>query len=201
MLLPAEELADPATSQLGQDASALPSVLRGSSGREPSGKMAPPALQGTTTNGGYLLPFRTGAFVAGAPVQPVLLQYRRRADAPQLSWETIEAPRHVLLVFATLLHRARIVELPVYEPDQAERVDAALYARNVRAYMVRRPDSACLLLFVVTEQRGGRRRRGALRAQRGAPPVSHVRVALVDTIWRGEARGPGAVHGICILFS
>ena len=32
-------------------------------------------LQGTTTNGDYLLPFKTGAFLAGEPVQPVILKY------------------------------------------------------------------------------------------------------------------------------
>ena len=32
-------------------------------------------LQGTTTNGQYLLPFKSGAFLAGAPVQPVLIRY------------------------------------------------------------------------------------------------------------------------------
>ena len=32
-------------------------------------------MQGTTTNGDYLLGFRKGAFLAGAPVQPVILRY------------------------------------------------------------------------------------------------------------------------------
>ena len=32
-------------------------------------------LEGTTTNGFYLLPFKTGAFLAGVPVQPVILKY------------------------------------------------------------------------------------------------------------------------------
>ena len=31
--------------------------------------------QGTTTNGKFLLPFKSGAFLAGVPVQPVILQY------------------------------------------------------------------------------------------------------------------------------
>lgn len=31
--------------------------------------------QGTTTNGDFLLPFKTGAFLAGVPVRPVILKY------------------------------------------------------------------------------------------------------------------------------
>lgn len=31
--------------------------------------------QGTTTNNRYMLPFRTGAFLAGVPVQPIILKY------------------------------------------------------------------------------------------------------------------------------
>ncbi len=39
--------------------------------------------QGTTTNGRYLLPFRTGAFLAGSPVQPVVLRYH---EVSSLQW-------------------------------------------------------------------------------------------------------------------
>ncbi len=38
-------------------------------------KTATHLLQGTTTNGEYLLPFKSGAFLAGSPVQPVLIRY------------------------------------------------------------------------------------------------------------------------------
>lgn len=31
--------------------------------------------EGTTTNGRYLLPFKTGAFLAGQPLQPVVIRY------------------------------------------------------------------------------------------------------------------------------
>lgn len=33
--------------------------------------------EGTTTNGRYLLPFKSGAFLAGCPLQPVILQYKQ----------------------------------------------------------------------------------------------------------------------------
>ncbi len=45
----------------------------------------PPLLlfpEGTTQNGDFLLPFKTGAFLTGAPVQPVLLRYRWRRFSP-----------------------------------------------------------------------------------------------------------------------
>ena len=37
-------------------------------------------MQGTTTNGTHLLPFKTGAFLAGAPVQPIILKYGKVTD-------------------------------------------------------------------------------------------------------------------------
>ena len=33
--------------------------------------------EGTTTNGMFLLPFKSGAFLAGCPLQPVILQYQQ----------------------------------------------------------------------------------------------------------------------------
>lgn len=43
--------------------------------------------EGTTTNGDYLLPFKTGAFLAKAPVQPVILRYPYTRFNP--AWESM----------------------------------------------------------------------------------------------------------------
>lgn len=51
--------------------------------------------EGTTTNGDYLLPFRTGAFIAGVPVQPTILKYglvrAGRGSNPQCSVHVSDA--------------------------------------------------------------------------------------------------------------
>lgn len=43
--------------------------------------------EGTTSNGDYLLPFKTGAFLAGTPILPVILKYNYSRFSP--AWETI----------------------------------------------------------------------------------------------------------------
>lgn len=44
--------------------------------------------EGTTTNGDYLLPFKTGAFLARAPLQPVILRYPYRRFSP--AWDSMD---------------------------------------------------------------------------------------------------------------
>ena len=56
-------------------------------------------MQGTTTNGRCLLNFKTGAFLAGAPVQPVVVRYSKGGRiAP--AWESMNAIWHVFLMLA-----------------------------------------------------------------------------------------------------
>eukprot|EP00892_Ulva_mutabilis_P012070 jgi/Ulvmu1/9235/UM005_0335.1 len=107
--------------------------------QNPQARLRPLAIfpEGTTTNGQYILPFRTGAFVAGVPVQPVLLRYPQHKGNPALSWETVRAPRHIHLVMSSFLHSAQIFELPMYHPDEEEQSDPRLYADNVRQYMLK----------------------------------------------------------------
>uniref|UniRef100_A0A7N6A8U1 Phospholipid/glycerol acyltransferase domain-containing protein n=1 Tax=Anabas testudineus TaxID=64144 RepID=A0A7N6A8U1_ANATE len=63
--------------------------------------------EGTTTNGQALIKFKPGAFLAGVPVQPVLLRYPNK------------------------------LFLPVYNPSQEEKDDPNLYADNVQKLMAK----------------------------------------------------------------
>jgi lysophosphatidylcholine acyltransferase/lyso-PAF acetyltransferase len=90
--------------------------------------------EGTTTNGRYLLPFRTGAFLAGSPVQPVVLEYHEGRVSP--AWESMDALHHVWLILTIPIHRVTAIQLPVYTPSKEEVADPTLYASNVRKYML-----------------------------------------------------------------
>jgi len=94
--------------------------------------------EGTTSNGCYLLPFRTGAFIAGCPVQPVLLSYAYGAFSP--AWETITFARHSLFMLCSWRIRLTVTYLPLHTPSEAERADAKLFAANVREELLRAGD-------------------------------------------------------------
>ncbi|CAL4963955.1 unnamed protein product [Urochloa decumbens] len=86
--------------------------------------------EGTTTNGDYLLPFKTGAFLASAPVQPVILRYPYRRFSP--AWDSMDGARHVFLLLCQFVNYMEVVRLPVYYPSEQEKKDPKLYANNVR---------------------------------------------------------------------
>ncbi|KAL6775996.1 PGA3 [Auxenochlorella protothecoides x Auxenochlorella symbiontica] len=90
--------------------------------------------EGTTSNGEYMLPFKTGAFLAGVPVQPVVIKYHRGTIWP--TWETIPPLRHLFLLLCHPRHSVTFLELPVYVPNEAEKADPKLYADNVRKMMM-----------------------------------------------------------------
>lgn len=90
--------------------------------------------EGTTTNGDYLLRFKTGAFLAGVPVQPIILKYGPSRISP--AWETIGGAWHIFLMLCTPLHSVTVYELPVYIPSEEEKADPHLYANNVRQFML-----------------------------------------------------------------
>lgn len=89
--------------------------------------------EGTTTNGDFLLPFKTGAFLSKAPVLPVILRYPYRRFSP--AWDTISGVRHVILLLCQFVNYLEVIQLPVYHPSQEEKEDPKLYANNVRKLM------------------------------------------------------------------
>ncbi|XP_031389344.1 lysophospholipid acyltransferase LPEAT1 isoform X2 [Punica granatum] len=89
--------------------------------------------EGTTTNGDYLLPFKTGAFLSKAPVLPVILRYPYKRFSP--AWDSISGVRHVIFLLCQFINYIEVTRLPVYSPSQQEKDDAKLYANNVRRLM------------------------------------------------------------------
>ncbi|XP_059211437.1 lysophospholipid acyltransferase LPCAT4 [Centropristis striata] len=91
--------------------------------------------EGTTTNGSALIKFKPGAFVAGVPVQPVLLRYPNQLDTVRWTYKGtswLEALWHT----ASQLYTNSTVEfLPVYNPSEEEKNDPNLYADNVQKLM------------------------------------------------------------------
>ncbi|KAJ6823860.1 putative lysophospholipid acyltransferase LPEAT1 isoform X1 [Iris pallida] len=86
--------------------------------------------EGTTTNGDYLLPFKTGAFLAKVPVRPVILRYPYKRFSP--AWDSISGVRHVFLLLCQFVNHLEVTHLPVYYPSEQEKEDPQLYASNVR---------------------------------------------------------------------
>ncbi|KAL7081576.1 hypothetical protein ACP275_14G048500 [Erythranthe tilingii] len=99
-------------------------------------KFAPKMMlfpEGTTTNGDYLLPFKTGAFLAKAPVLPVILRYPYDRFSP--AWDSISGVRHVIYLLCQFANYIEVTHLPVYNPSEQEKEDPRLYAENVRRLM------------------------------------------------------------------
>ncbi|KAK8928828.1 Lysophospholipid acyltransferase LPEAT1 [Platanthera zijinensis] len=89
--------------------------------------------EGTTTNGHYLLPFKTGAFLAKVPVLPVLLRYPYKRFSP--AWDSISGGRHVILLLCQFINHIEVIRFPIYYPSEQEKEDPKLYACNVRKLM------------------------------------------------------------------
>ncbi|OWM74502.1 lysophospholipid acyltransferase LPEAT1-like [Punica granatum] len=89
--------------------------------------------EGTTTNGDFLLPFKTGAFLSRAPVVPVILRYPWERFS--LAWESISGGRHALFLLCQFVNRMEVTRLPVYYPSTEEMSDPKLYAYNLRRLM------------------------------------------------------------------
>lgn len=93
--------------------------------------------EGTTTNGKALLKFKPGAFLAGVPVQPVLLRYPNQLNT--VCW-TFKGQTWLECLWHTTsqLYTNMTVEyLPVYKPSEEEKNNPGLYADNVQKLMAK----------------------------------------------------------------
>ncbi|XP_072403492.1 lysophosphatidylcholine acyltransferase 2 [Chiloscyllium punctatum] len=91
--------------------------------------------EGTCTNRTCLITFKSGAFIPGVPVQPVIIRYPNRLDTVTWTWQ---GPNAMTLVFLTLCQPYSKVEvefLPVYVPSEEEKCDPLLYGNRVRSVM------------------------------------------------------------------
>ncbi|XP_073150957.1 lysophospholipid acyltransferase LPEAT1-like isoform X2 [Henckelia pumila] len=89
--------------------------------------------EGTTTNGDYLLKFKTGAFLAKTPVLPVILRYPYQRFSA--AWDSISGMRHLIFLLCQFVNYIQVTKLPVYHPSEQEKKDPKLYAENVRQLM------------------------------------------------------------------
>ena len=90
------------------------------------------APEGTLSNGSCLLRFKTGAFVARAPVLPVVLSYPFRHHNPAWTVETHVAFK-LLRILSQLVTPVRVEFLPLMHPLDDETVPE--FAQRVRCVM------------------------------------------------------------------
>ncbi|KAM4831529.1 lysophospholipid acyltransferase LPCAT4 [Ictidomys tridecemlineatus] len=91
--------------------------------------------EGTCSNKKALLKFKPGAFIAGVPVQPVLIRYPNSLDTTSWAWR---GPGVLKVLWLTASQPCSIVDvefLPVYQPSLEESKDPTLYANNVQKVM------------------------------------------------------------------
>ncbi|ROL29824.1 Lysophospholipid acyltransferase LPCAT4 [Anabarilius grahami] len=103
-----------------------------SDGRWPQMLMFP---EGTTTNGRALIKFKPGAFLAGVPVQPVLLHYPSDPDTVRWTWRGLSWLGALWHTTSQIYTSVTVEFLPVYTPSQQEKENPDLYAENVQKLM------------------------------------------------------------------
>ncbi|XP_047993331.1 lysophosphatidylcholine acyltransferase isoform X2 [Leguminivora glycinivorella] len=93
--------------------------------------------EGTCTNRSCLITFKSGGFYPGVPVQPVTIRYPNARDTVTWTWEGPGALKLLWLTLTQVHSSCEIEFLPVYYPNEEERRDPKLYARNVRDVMAK----------------------------------------------------------------
>ena len=87
--------------------------------------------EGTTTNGDYILPFKSGAFLAKLPVTLVVIQYGSNRVSP--AWESISGFRHLLLMLCEPRHTASVSAVDLHPGENESHQDFNERARKAIA--------------------------------------------------------------------
>ncbi|XP_071959020.1 lysophosphatidylcholine acyltransferase 2-like isoform X2 [Antedon mediterranea] len=96
--------------------------------------------EGTCANRTCLISFKPGAFYPGLPVQPVALRYKTKPDTVIWTWKGPNVLTCVWLTFCNFNNEVEVEFLPVYKPNEEEKKDAKLFARNVRGVIAKALD-------------------------------------------------------------
>jgi len=92
--------------------------------------------EGTTNNGGCIMQFKKGAFAPGQPITPVLLTYPNEHYNCACSGRNGTDMSLVRCLFQ-FHNRMKATILDAYEPNEEEKADPILFAKNVRNYMAK----------------------------------------------------------------
>ncbi|XP_043383138.1 lysophospholipid acyltransferase LPCAT4 isoform X2 [Chelonia mydas] len=146
--------------------------------------------EGTCSNKKALLKFKPGAFIAGVPIQPILVRYPNSLDSTTWAWQGPGVLKVIWLTASQLCTTVEVEFLPVYQPSAEESINPTLYASNVQRAMARAlgiPATECELVGTLP-----------VRA------VGHLRVALEPRLWeldralrRARTRGVPWMPGRC----
>ncbi|KAG8455549.1 hypothetical protein GDO86_001665 [Hymenochirus boettgeri] len=125
--------------------------------------------EGTNGNGKVLLKFKPGAFVAGVPVQPVLLRYPNKLPATVWTWKGNGVFKVLWLTMSQFYINLEIEFLPVYNPTDEEKFDPTLYASKVQKIMA--------------DALGKQATEFELIGDTPVTPVGHLKVPMDPKIW------------------
>nr|XP_042701782.1 lysophospholipid acyltransferase LPCAT4 isoform X2 [Chrysemys picta bellii] len=128
--------------------------------------------EGTCSNKKALLKFKPGAFIAGVPIQPILVRYPNSLDSTTWAWQGPGVLKVIWLTASQLCTTVEVEFLPVYQPSAEESVNPTLYASNVQRAMARAlgvPATECELVGTLPVRAVGR-----------------LRVALEPRLWALE---------------
>jgi lysophosphatidylcholine acyltransferase/lyso-PAF acetyltransferase len=93
--------------------------------------------EGTTTNRSCLIKFKPGAFIPGLPVQPIAVKYNNKLDTITWTCEGFNSFKIILYTLCQFSNYMEVTYLPVYVPNEQEKLDANLFATNVRSKLAK----------------------------------------------------------------